>query len=57
MSRANRFFFGHCWLNGNPVLFRNNICCLDDSVAKLGHLVAYLFDGGKALANIKHVYV
>ena len=38
-------FFGHYWLKGSPMLYRNNICCLDYSVAKKGHLVAYRFDG------------
>lgn len=34
-------FFGHYWLKGNPAIYRNNICCLDYSVAKGGKLVAY----------------
>lgn len=39
-------FFGHYWLKEEaPSLFRDNICCLDYSVAKDGHLVAYSFDG------------
>ena len=40
-------FFGHYWLKGNPLLYRNNICCLDYSVAKNGNLVAYRFDDEK----------
>lgn len=50
-------FFGHYWLNGAPMLYRNNICCLDYSVAKGGHLVAYSFDGESILDNSKFTYV
>ena len=50
-------FFGHYWLKGNPALYRNNICCLDYSIAKGGHLVAYRFDGEEKLDNSKMVYV
>lgn len=46
-------FFGHYWLNGNPSLYRGNICCLDYSVAKDGVLVAYSFDGELKLDNDK----
>jgi hypothetical protein len=38
-------FFGHYWLQHEPMLQRENICCLDYSVAKEGRLVAYRFDG------------
>ncbi len=50
-------FFGHYWLTGTPRLLRENVCCLDFSVAKHGHLVAYRFDGEKVLSNDKFVYV
>lgn len=50
-------FFGHYWLKGNPTLYRDNICCLDYSVAKHGHLVAYRLDDEKKLENKKLVYV
>jgi hypothetical protein len=50
-------FFGHYWLKGNPFLYRNNICCLDYSVAKHGHLAAYRFDGEKDLEVAKLFYV
>lgn len=50
-------FFGHYWLKGNPTLYRNNICCLDYSVAKQGYLVAYRFDDEKQLDESKLVYV
>lgn len=29
-----KVFFGHYWLKGDPILHRQNICCLDYSVAK-----------------------
>lgn len=50
-------FFGHYWLKGEPSIYRDNICCLDFSVAKRGKLVAYRFDGEKVLSNDKLVYV
>ncbi|MBL0340922.1 MAG: hypothetical protein IPP71_08340 [Bacteroidetes bacterium] len=50
-------FFGHYWLKGEPSLYRNNICCLDYSVAKKGKLVAYRLDDEKKLANGKLVWV
>ncbi|MEI7474804.1 MAG: diadenosine tetraphosphatase [bacterium] len=50
-------FFGHYWLNGNPSIYRDNICCLDYSVAKEGKLVAYRFDGEKQLENNKLLFV
>ncbi|WP_298369432.1 metallophosphoesterase [uncultured Lutibacter sp.] len=34
-------FFGHYWLKGNPVVENNKAICLDYSVAKKGHLVAF----------------
>lgn len=50
-------FFGHYWLNGNPQIYRQNICCLDYSVAEKGKLVAYRFNGEKLLDNKQLVYV
>ena len=50
-------FFGHYWLNGAPMLYKNNVCCLDYSVAKGGHLVAYSFDGETILDSTKFTYV
>src|SRR5699024_3104769 len=50
-------FFGHYWLKEDtPSLFRDNICCLDYSVADDGHLVAYSFDGESKL-NIMNLEV
>lgn len=50
-------FFGHYWLQGNPWLYKKNICCLDYSVAKQGYLACYRFDGERELKNEKFVYV
>lgn len=50
-------FFGHYWLKGKPMLYRDNICCLDYSIAKQGHLVAYRLDEELQLNNSKLVYV
>jgi hypothetical protein len=50
-------FFGHYWCEGLPRVFRNNICCLDYSVAKQGRLVAYRFNGEKRLNNDNFVFV
>jgi hypothetical protein len=50
-------FFGHYWLKGNPSLYRNNICCLDYSVAKQGFLAAYRFDQESELNAKKLVWV
>ena len=53
-------FFGHYWLTGFPELIRDNVCCLDYSVAGYrgdGRLVAYRFDGEQKLDNRKFVSV
>lgn len=50
-------FFGHYWLDGTPRLFRDNICCLDYSVAKKGNLIAYRFNGEKRLNNNNFTFV
>jgi hypothetical protein len=50
-------FFGHYWLKGRPGIFRENICCVDYSVAKGGVLAAYRYDGERVLGNGKWVYV
>jgi len=50
-------FFGHYWLKGKPKIFGDNICCLDFSVAKGGHLVAYRYSGEKKLSNQNLVYI
>lgn len=50
-------FFGHYWLKHEPALQRENICCLDYSVAKEGKLVAYRYDGERELDPAKLVFV
>ena len=53
-------FFGHYWLTGLPKLIRDNVCCLDYSVAGYrgdGRLVAYRFDGEQKLDERKFVWV
>lgn len=50
-------FFGHYWLQGEPFLFRENVCCLDYSVAKHGRLVAYRWDGRRELRPENFTYV
>ena len=53
-------FFGHYWLNGLPKLIRDNVCCLDFSVAGYrgdGRLAAYRFDGEQKLDPQKFVWV
>jgi hypothetical protein len=52
-----KVFFGHYWLKGEPSLYKENICCLDYSVAKNGKLVAYRLDEENRLDNAKFVYV
>ena len=42
-------FFGHYWFTGPPTLQTANACCLDCSVAKGGHLVAYRWNGERTL--------
>lgn len=48
-------FLGHYWLRGNASLCRENICCLDYSVAKGGKLVAYRFNDAKSNQNINPI--
>jgi hypothetical protein len=53
-------FFGHYWLTGLPKLLRDNVCCLDFSVAGYrgdGRLAAYRFDGEQRLDASKFVWV
>lgn len=52
-----KVFFGHYWLKGEPMLYRNNICCLDYSVAKEGKLVAYRYDDEESLDVDKFEFV
>ena len=49
-------FVGHYWLKGQrPELLRQNIACVDWSVAKGGFLCAYRWDGERELNAGKFV--
>jgi len=50
-------FFGHYWLKGKPTPYRDNVCCLDYSVARAGHLVAYQLDDEKTVVAEKMLAV
>lgn len=50
-------FFGHYWLKGEPSLYRENVCCLDYSIAKGGKLVAYQLNGETKLDSKNLIYV
>ena len=50
-------FFGHYWLNGDPFLIRDNICCLDFSVARKGVLASYRMNGETELHKENIVFV
>lgn len=50
-------FFGHYCLKGEPSVLKNNVCCLDYSVAKGGKLTAYILDEEGSLNNNKFTYV
>ncbi len=50
-------FFGHYWLKGEPSLYKDNICCLDYSIAKGGKLVAYRLNEETILDSRNLIYV
>ena len=52
-----KVFFGHYWLKGEPSLYKENICCLDYSIAEGGKLVAYRLDGENILDSKNLTYV
>lgn len=52
-----KVFFGHYWLRGEPSLYKDNICCLDYSIAKEGKLVAYRLNGESILDRRNLAYV
>jgi len=56
-SKDKNVFFGHYWLEGEPSINKENICCLDYSVAKGGRLVAYRHDGESKLSSSNLIYV
>lgn len=56
-SEDKKVFFGHYWLKGHPLQYKDNICCLDYSVAKDGKLVAYRLNEESILDKNNFVYV
>lgn len=52
-----KVFFGHYWLKGEPSLYKDNICCLDYSIAKKGKLVAYRLNEENILNKKNFFYV
>lgn len=44
-------FLGHYWRKGHPIKLRDNVACLDYSVAKDGNLVAYRWSGEKQVKD------
>ncbi|WP_245574773.1 metallophosphoesterase family protein [Gaetbulibacter saemankumensis] len=52
-----KVFFGHYWLKGQPSLYKDNVCCLDYSLAKEGKLVAYRLNGESILNSSNIVYI
>lgn len=56
-SDDKKVFFGHYWLKGQPSLYKDNICCLDYSVAKGGKLVAYRLNGENILVGGNFTFV
>jgi len=49
-------FFGHYWMSGTPKRQNEYCACVDYSVAKGGHLVAYRYNGEKEIDNDSFVY-
>ena len=56
-EREKPIFFGHYWLKGKPNLFRDNVCCVDYSVAKNGYLCCYRYNGEMKLSNEHFVFI
>jgi hypothetical protein len=57
-EHAKPVFIGHYWRTGmQPDLLRENVACVDWSVAKHGFLCAYRWDGESKLSNEKFVWV
>lgn len=56
-EKDKKVFFGHYWLKGEPSLYKENICCLDYSVAEGGKLVAYRLNGEELLLHDNLIHV
>ncbi|MGB3726546.1 MAG: metallophosphoesterase [Glaciecola sp.] len=58
IEQAVPIFFGHYWMQGQPILMTPQRACLDWSVVvEEGVLAAYRFDGEQTLTNNKLVWV
>lgn len=56
-EKYKKVFFGHYWLKAKPFFYKENVCCLDYSVAKGGKLVAYRLNGENELEESNFIYV
>jgi hypothetical protein len=57
-KEAKPVFFGHYWMEDTfPVIQAGNVVCLDYSIAKEGHLVAYRWTGEQMLNNSHFVAI
>lgn len=56
-KNEKKVFFGHYWQKGKPSFYKENVCCLDYSVAKGGNLIAYRLDEEYILDLKKLIYV
>ena len=56
-STGKPVFFGHYWLKGTPSLFKSNVCCVDYSVAKQGHLTCYRYKNESTLTNDNFTFI
>ncbi|MBU44926.1 MAG: hypothetical protein CMN76_17025 [Spirochaetaceae bacterium] len=56
-KEAPPVFFGHYWNRGKAELEAENVCCLDYSAGKGGPLMAYRWDGERALTEKNFFWV
>ncbi len=54
-------FFGHYWMpyseNEKPTILKENVCCLDFSIAKDGKLICYRYSNESVLDSNKIAYI
>lgn len=54
-------FFGHYWMpyseNQKPTVLKDNVCCLDFSIAKDGKLICYRYSGENTLDSAKIAFI
>ena len=57
-ATAKPVFFGHYWLKAErPEILAENVACFDYSVAKVGFLCGYRWQGEQTLRNESFVWV